>query len=174
MRVLVVGSGAREHALALRINRSSQLTGLWVASGNAGTGQIATNLPIHAEDIEGIVEAAQSLAIDLVVVGPDAPLAKGVIDALSAVGIRGFGPTRGAAELEWSKKYALDLMADIDAPHPEYWVFWDAGAAADFLAQHPGPIVVKADGLWEGKGVWVCKNSQDAMEAVRFCMHTRP
>lgn len=173
MKVLLVGSGAREHAMAWRLRQSPALTGLWVANGNGGTAQIADNLDVSPEDLEGIEAAARSLYIDLVVVGPEAPLANGLIDRLDAAGIPAFGPTKAAAQIEASKSFALEVMRDAGVPCPEFKAFRDEQAALDFLRKHGGPVVVKADGLAAGKGVALCRTSEDAVLAVRACMTDR-
>ena len=173
MKVLIVGSGAREHALAWRLKQSPELTGLWVADGNAGTASIATNLEIRPEDVTGLVSAAQSLGIDLVVVGPELPLSLGLVDRLSSLGIPGFGPTQAAARIETSKSFALEVMQQAGVPHPEFQVFREQRAALDFINKHPGPTVVKADGLAAGKGVFLCGTPEEATAAVRACMTDR-
>ena len=123
MKVLIVGSGAREHALAWRLNQSPRLTGLWVADGNAGTASIATNLNVKPDDVPGLVAAAQSMDVNLVVVGPELPLSLGVVDQLTARGIAAFGPTREAARVETSKSFALEVMREAGVPCPEFRVF---------------------------------------------------
>ncbi|MFQ6026720.1 MAG: phosphoribosylamine--glycine ligase, partial [Dehalococcoidia bacterium] len=173
MKVLVVGSGGREHALAWRISQSPGLTGLWVASGNAGTTQLATNLDISPENVEGIVEAARSFKIDLVVVGPEQPLADGLVDRLDALGLPAFGPTQAAAQLEVSKGFARQVMQEASVPGPDFRVFADQSRALDFLEKHSGPAVVKADGLAAGKGVLICQNQAEAVSAVNSCMSER-
>jgi len=170
LKVLIVGSGGREHALAWRLHQSPQLTGLWVANGNAGTADIATNLGVSPEDIEGVVVAARSLAIDLVVIGPELPLAAGLVDRLSALGIPAFGPTKAAAQIEASKSFAREVMREAGVPGPEFWVFNDRQEALDFIRRHPNPVVVKADGLAAGKGVSLCQTQREAEEAVEACM----
>ena len=172
MKVLLIGSGAREHALAWRIARSPSLTHLWVAPGNFGTGRIATNLPAGSR-VDDLVEAARSVSADLVVVGPEAPLAAGLADALTAVGIPVFGPTAAAARLESSKSFAREIIRNANAPGPDFAVFTDESAALDFLRRNPGPRVVKADGLAAGKGVVVCDDETQAAEAVHACMSAR-
>ena len=129
MKVLIVGSGAREHTLAWRINQSPRLTRLWVAGGNAGTGRIASNVDVNPEDVEALVSTARSLSIDLVVVGPEIPLALGLVDRLTQLGIPAFGPTRAAARIEASKAFALDVMSEAGVPCPEFHVFNDEAAA---------------------------------------------
>ena len=172
MNVLIVGNGGREHALAWRISRSPSLSRLWVAPGNYGTGCVATNLCV-ATDVGALVAAARQVAADLVVIGPEAPLADGLADALGAAGIPVFGPTRAAARLESSKSFAREVMREAGAPGPEYAVFCDEAGALDYLRRNPGPRVVKADGLAAGKGVAVCDDETRAAEAVRACMSGR-
>ena len=173
MKVLIVGSGAREHALAWRLLQSPGLIGLWVASGNAGTASVATNLDIKPDDVGSIVEAARSLHIDLVVVGPELPLAIGLVDQLTARGIPAFGPTQAAARIETSKSFALEVMREAGVPCPEFRVFREQQDALAFLAKHSGPTVIKADGLAAGKGVSLCTTPEEAAAAVRTCMSDR-
>ena len=172
MKVLIVGNGAREHALAWRISRSPALTRLWVAPGNYGTACVATNLNVGSS-VESLAAAARKVSADLVVVGPEAPLADGLADALTAMGIPVFGPTRTAARLESSKSFAREVMRQCGAPSPQYSVFWDESEALSYLRRNPGPRVVKADGLAAGKGVTVCDDETQAAEAVRACMSGR-
>ena len=173
MKVLIVGSGAREHALAWRLGQSPLTTGIWVANGNGGTDRIATNLDVMPEDVDGVVEAAQTLEIDLVVVGPESPLALGIVDRLGILGIPAFGPTRAAAQIEASKAFALEVMRVAGVPCPDFRVFQDQSAALDFLNHHRQPVVVKADGLAAGKGVALCQTTEEATAAVRACMDQR-
>ena len=172
MNVLVVGNGAREHALAWRISRSPYLTRLWVAPGNYGTGCIATNLKVEV-DVASLVAAAREVPADLVVVGPEAPLADGLADALAEAGIPVFGPTKAAARLESSKSFAREVIREAGAPNPEYAVFRHEADALDYLQRNPGPRVVKADGLAAGKGVAVCDNEAQAAAAIRASMSGR-
>ena len=173
MKVLIVGSGGREHALAWRLGQSPQLSKLWVASGNAGTAQIATNIDVIPEDVDGVVTAAQSLGIDLVVVGPEVPLATGLVDRLDSLGIPAFGPTQTAARIEASKGFAREVMREAGIPGPEFEIFHDQQQALDFLRRHHGPVVVKADGLAAGKGVALCSGAEEATIAVMACMSDR-
>ena len=173
MKVLIVGSGAREHALAWRLGQSPSATGIWVANGNGGTGHIATNLAIPPEDADGVVGAAQTLGIDLVVVGPELPLALGLVDRLVDLGIPTFGPTRAAAQIEASKSFALDVMRAAGVPCPDFRVFQDQTEALRFLDHHRQPVVIKADGLAAGKGVSLCRTPEEATAAVRACMDQR-
>lgn len=173
MRVLVVGSGGREHALAWRLRQSPQLSELLIAGGNAGTAQIATNLPINPDDVDSVVAAAKSHHIDLVVVGPEVPLANGLVDQLAITGIPAFGPTRAAAQIEASKGFARNIMQEAGVPGPDYRVFHDQRSALDFVRNNSGPVVVKADGLAAGKGVAICQSPEEASVAVRACMNDR-
>ena len=173
MKVLIVGSGGREHALAWRLNQSPHLSALWVAGGNSGTVQLASNLSISPEDVGGVAEAARTRDIDLVVVGPEQPLADGLVDKLDSMGIPAFGPGKAAAQLEASKSFAREIMAEAGVPGPEYRVFHDQSAALDFLRSHAGRVVVKADGLAAGKGVALCANVEEAIIALKGCMDER-
>ena len=173
MKVLIVGSGAREHALAWRINQSPNLTRLWVAGGNAGTAALAENLDIRSSDVAAIVAAASEVAADLVVVGPEAPLALGLADRLTELSIPVFGPTQAAAQIEASKSFALDLMRQAGVPCPEFHVFTDQTSALAYLETHQDPVVVKADGLAGGKGVLLCRDSEQGGAAVKACMSER-
>ena len=170
MRVLVVGSGAREHALAWRLKQSPNLTGLWVTPGNGGAAQLATNLDVPAEDVNGVVQAARDLRIDLVVVGPEVPLANGLVDLLDSVGIPALGPSQQAARIESSKEFALQVMQAAGVPCPEFKSFHNEADALAFIERHREPLVVKADGLAAGKGVSICETPEQAALAVRACM----
>ena len=173
MRVLVVGAGGREHAIAWRLRSCPGVTELLVAPGNAGTGQIATNLPIDATDLPGLLEAARAHSVDMTVVGPEAPLAAGIVDLFREHGMRVVGPTRGAAQIESSKSYAKALMAKHGIPTARSWVFDTAAGARAHVAEAPMPLVVKADGLTAGKGVTVCGTRADALSAINACMEER-
>ena len=173
MKILIVGSGGREHALAWRLRHSPQLTGLWVAGGNAGTAQLAANLAVNSEDVDAVVDAATTHGIDLVVVGPELPLALGLVDRLTAAGIPAFGPTGAAAQIEASKGFARQIMREAGVPGPDFQVFHHQQAALDFLQRHNRPVVVKADGLAAGKGVALCPSAEEAALAVRACMSDR-
>ena len=172
MNVLIVGNGAREHALAWRISRSPSLTHLWVAPGNYGTGSIASNLNTGSS-IDDLTAAARRVSADLVVVGPEAPLADGLADALATMGIPVFGPTQAAARLESSKSFAREVIREAGAPNPDFAVFCEESEALEFLRRNPGPRVVKADGLAAGKGVTVCHDEGEAAMAVRASMSGR-
>ena len=173
MKVLVVGSGGREHALAWRLKFSPQVSDLWVVGGNSGTAQIATNIPVSPEDVEGVCTVAKELAVDLVVVGPEQPLSDGLADRLTAIGIPTFGPNRDAAQLEASKSFARRILQEAEVPGPDYRVFQNQTAALDFLYTHEGRVVVKADGLAAGKGVALCANTEEAVIAIKGCMDDR-
>ena len=173
MKVLIVGSGGREHALAWRIKQSPNLTRLWVAGGNAGTAALAENLDIRSDDVDALVTAARDTAADLVVVGPEAPLALGLADRLNELGIPVFGPSKAAAQIEASKGFALDLMREAGVPCPEFYIFTEQSSALEHLKSHHGPVVVKADGLAAGKGVLLCQDSEQGAAAVRECMSER-
>lgn len=170
MRVLVVGSGAREHALAAKIAETAEV---WCAPGNAGTAKVGTNLPVAATDVAGLVEAAKAHAIELVVVGPEAPLALGLVDALAEEGVLAFGPTRAAAALEASKAFAKDFMKRHGVPTAGYGAFDDADEAIAFVRRAGRPMVVKADGLAAGKGVVVAATVDETIEAIRAIMVAR-
>lgn len=172
MKVLVVGSGGREHALAWKLRQSPRITRLWVAPGNAGTALEAENVPIEADDIAGLVAFAKKEKVDLVVVGPEVPLSLGLVDALAKEKIRAFGPSKAAAQLEGSKVFCKLLLRQADVPTADYQVFRDADSAMRYIkARYPNdrdkaPVVVKADGLASGKGVIVCSRRDDALEAI--------
>jgi phosphoribosylamine--glycine ligase len=172
MKVLVVGSGGREHALAWKLGQSPKVTEVFVAPGNAGTATEATNVDIAATDIPAIVEFAKSNQIDLTVVGPEAPLVAGMVDALDEAGLRVFGPTAAAAELEGSKVFCKNLLHTADIPTADYRTFRGADDASRFIKDKysepndPVNVVVKADGLAAGKGVIVCETRSDALQAI--------
>jgi len=131
-------------------------------------------LVIDPENPEEVVKAAKSLQLDLVVIGPDRPLEKGVVDALSEAGIKAFGPAREAAKIEYSKSFAINLMRSASVPYPDSYVFYSANKAIDFLEKHSLPIVVKMDGLADGKGVWICKTRKETIKRINNCIESRP
>ncbi|MBP5858904.1 phosphoribosylamine--glycine ligase [Marivibrio halodurans] len=170
MRILVVGSGGREHALCWAIAASPVCETLYCAPGNAGIAQEAQCLDIKADDIDALVAFAEKEGIDLVVVGPEAPLVAGLADRLKAAGIRVFGPSAAAAALEGSKRFAKDLCAKYDIPTAAFGTFTDADAAKAYIRERGAPIVVKADGLAAGKGVTVATTVEEACAAVDQAM----
>ncbi|GBD11533.1 Phosphoribosylamine--glycine ligase [bacterium HR23] len=173
MRILVIGSGAREHALAWKLVQSPRVDALFVAPGNAGTARIATNLPIPPTDLDALAQAVQRLAIDLTVVGPELPLALGIVDRFRQEGLKVFGPTRSAAQIEASKVFAKGLMERWGIPTAPARAFADVQEALRYVQSHPLPLVVKADGLAGGKGVTVCHTRQEAEQAVRRAMQEK-
>ncbi len=173
MRVLVVGSGGREHALAWRLARSRQVTDIFAAPGNSGTAMVGTNLPIAETDIDILVDTAVERSIDLVVIGPEVPLALGLSDRLAAAGVPCFGPSRAAARLESSKSFSRDVLDAAGVPGPDYRVFRSASAALTYAENRNRPLVVKADGLAAGKGVAMCANLEEAKTAIAMCMQDR-
>ncbi|HBO43281.1 MAG TPA: phosphoribosylamine--glycine ligase, partial [Planctomycetaceae bacterium] len=169
MNVLIVGSGGREHALAWKIAQSPRAERVFVAPGNAGTALDAENVPINAEDLPALVRFAKDNDVGLTIVGPEAPLAAGIVDLFRQEGLRVFGPTKAAAELEASKVFCKNLLRKADIPSADYHVFTSAQQALHHLQNREDlPVVVKADGLAAGKGVVVCRNRDEAIEAVNF------
>ncbi len=169
MNILVIGGGGREHALAWKLAQSPKAGKVYVAPGNAGTAREPKmeNVPIGAEDIAGLLHFAQEAQIDLTVVGPEAPLVIGVVDTFSAAGLRCFGPTQAAAQLEGSKAFTKDFLARHAIPTAWYQVFTEIDPAIAFIREKGAPIVVKADGLAAGKGVIVAQSEDEAIAAVR-------
>lgn len=167
MRVLIVGSGGREHALAWKIKQSPRVRALFCAPGNAGIARIAQCIPIAADDLEQLVAFARDQHIDLTVVGPEAPLAAGIVDRFRAEGLAIFGPVKAAAQLEASKVFAKQLMAKYRIPTAESQTFTTAAAACAYIREKGVPIVIKADGLAAGKGVVVATTVAEAEDAVQ-------
>ncbi len=167
MRVLVVGSGGREHALAWKIARSPLVRSLYVAPGNPGMAGLATRVPLQADDVPGLTRWAAENAIDLVVVGPEAPLCLGLVDRLSAAGVLAFGPSAAAARMEGSKAFAKEIMAAAGVPTAAYAAFTEVGPALEWARRWDGKVVVKADGLAAGKGVVVCGEMAEVEAALR-------
>lgn len=166
-RILVVGSGGREHALCWKFSRSPRVEEVFCAPGNAGIAQHATCVPIKADDLEGLASFASENRVDITVVGPEDPLAKGIVDLFQERGLKVFGPTRDAAEIEASKVFTKDLLQKYGIPTGAYRVFTDAEEAKRYIREETGvPVVVKADGLAAGKGVIVCQSLEEAEEAV--------
>ena len=173
MRVLVVGSGGREHALVWKLSQSPEVTKLFCAPGNGGIGELAELIDLGAEDIEGLAEFAENKDIDLTVVGPEMTLAKGVVDLFEKRGLRIFGPTKAASRLESSKAFAKNLMKKHHIPTAQFAVFDDPQAARAYVRQLGAPIVVKADGLCGGKGTIVASTLSEALGAVDLLMEDR-
>ncbi|MEK7505730.1 MAG: phosphoribosylamine--glycine ligase [Patescibacteria group bacterium] len=170
MRVLILGSGAREHALAWKIKQSVLLEKLFTMPGNPGTASIGENISIDILDHPEVINFAKEKNIDLVVVGPDQPLADGITDQLSKAGIRVFGPSREAARLEWSKSFAKKFMKEEGIPTADYAEFSDLSEAKDYLLAKRFPIVLKADGLALGKGVVIVENMEEAYSVLHNFM----
>jgi phosphoribosylamine--glycine ligase len=173
MKVLIVGGGGREHALAWKIAQSPLVTEVLCAPGNAGTSGLARNISVGAEDVDGLVGLAKQEAVGLVVVGPEAPLAAGLADALTKEGIQTFGPSQQAAALESSKVFAKEFMERHAIPTAPFRVFTTHGEAAAYVREVGAPIVVKAEGLAAGKGVVVASTVEEALEAVERIMGRR-
>jgi phosphoribosylamine--glycine ligase len=170
LKVMVIGGGAREHALAWKIAQSPKITGLYVVPGNAGTAPIAQNLNIRPNDIEALAKAAQDIGIDLTVVGPEAPLASGIVDYFERSGLPIFGPTKAATQIESSKVFAKKLMQQYGIPYPNGITFSNYSEARKYLGSQSVPVVVKADGLAAGKGVTVASSKEEALKALSDIM----
>jgi phosphoribosylamine--glycine ligase len=173
MNVLVVGSGGREHALVWKLAQSPLLQNLYCAPGNGGCQQLAEPVAIAETDIAELCRFAREQRIDLTVVGPEIPLALGITDVFAEHGLRVFGPSRAAAQLESSKTFAKAFMQDLGIPTAAAFIVDDIVTAEAYIHQHEGPLVVKADGLAAGKGVTVCHTREEALEAVRLAMVER-
>ena len=170
MNILVIGSGGREHALAWKLAQSPKAQKVYVAPGNGGTARDARLVNVPITDVKALADFAEAHKIVLTVVGPEAPLAAGVVDEFRARGLRIFGPTQKAAQLESSKAFAKDFMKRHGIPTAFYETFTDAAAAHAYVDQHGAPIVIKADGLAAGKGVVVAMSLAEAHEAIDFML----
>ena len=166
MKVLVIGNGGREHALAWKLAQSERISRVFVAPGNAGTALDPDMVNVPVTSVDELVEFAKTEQIGLTVVGPEAPLSKGIVDAFRAADLKIFGPTRAAAQLESSKDFAKAFMIRHNIPTAAYATFTDAAAAHDYVKQQGAPIVIKADGLAAGKGVVVAMNEDEAHAAI--------
>ncbi len=172
MKVLIVGGGGREHALAWKIGQSSRVEKVFVAPGNAGTDRDAENVPIEATDIPSLIQFAKDNEIGLTIVGPEAPLVAGLVDSMEAEGLKVFGPSKAAAELEGSKIFCKNLLHTANIPSANYQTFRSADDASRYIKDRYSeptdlvPVVVKADGLAAGKGVIVCDTRSEALEAI--------
>ncbi len=175
LKVLVIGSGGREHTIAWKLSQSARLDRIFCAPGNAGTAALGENIHISAGDLDALLSAARSRHIDLTVVGPEAPLVAGIVDRFREEGLAIVGPTTKAAQLEGSKVFAKRFLSRHHIPTAEFEVFGEAGAAETLLrsGDFRFPIVVKADGLAAGKGVFVCRNLAEALGAVDIIMRQR-
>ncbi len=177
MKVLVVGAGGREHALCWKIAQSERVGELYCAPGNAGTSQVAENVVFETDDPEvlndELARFARANEIGLTVVGPEAPLVAGIVERFERDGLRIFGPSRHAAELEGSKAFAKNLMRRHGIPSAEYQIFQDFEKASAYIEDRGAPIVVKADGLAAGKGVLVCSSVEEALEGARSILVDR-
>lgn len=170
MKVLIVGSGGREHAIAWKIAKSPKVDKIYCAPGNAGIAGVAECVPIAAMEFEKLADFAKENQIDLTVIGMDDPLVGGIVDLFEQRGLRVFGPRKNAAIIEGSKVFSKDLMKKYGIPTGAYETFSDAGAAVKYLETSEYPIVLKADGLALGKGVLICNNFEEAREGVRTLM----
>lgn len=173
MRTLVIGSGAREHAIAWKLRQSPLVTDLFVAPGNGGTAAIAENVPIKATEISALCDWAVAHRIEFTFVGPDDPLGLGIVDAFQQVGLRAFGPTQAAAQIEASKAWAKAFMQRHGIPTARHATFHTPEEARAYIIRHPAPLVVKASGLAQGKGAFVCMTQDEALDVVRRLMEER-
>ena len=171
MKILVIGSGGREHAICWKLAQSSKAEKIYCAPGNAGIAQIAECVPIKAMEFDKLADFAEEKSIDLTVVGMDDPLVGGIVDVFEKRGLRVFGPRKNAAILEGSKAFSKDLMKKYGIPTAKYETFSDTGAAEKYLKEQASfPIVLKADGLALGKGVLICQNLQEALDGLKEIM----
>ena len=175
MKILIVGSGGREHALAWKASRSDLTSEIYVAPGNGGTAleRDITNVEISAEDIDGLASFALKNKIDLTIVGPEVPLVLGITDEFKKKGLRCFGPSKDAARLEGSKDFMKDFLSRNNIPTALYKSFTDINLAKDYVKNHSIPIVIKADGLAAGKGVIIANSTEEAVEAIEQCMEDK-
>ena len=175
MKVLIVGSGGREHALAWKASRSDLTSEIYVAPGNGGTAleRDITNVVISAEDIDGLASFALKNKIDLTIVGPEVPLVLGITDEFKKKGLRCFGPSKDAARLEGSKDFMKDFLSRNNIPTALYKSFTDINLAKDYVKNHSIPVVIKADGLAAGKGVIIANSTEEAVEAIEQCMEDK-
>lgn len=167
MKVLVVGSGAREHAFCWKLRQSKQLSELYCAPGNPGTASVAQNVAITLDDISGLVKFAREKKIDFVLVGPELPLTLGLTDALEAASIKVFGPSQAASQLESSKDFTKELLTKVGVKTAAYRTFTESAAVSDYLSSCKLPIVVKADGLAAGKGVIILNSRDQVADCVK-------
>ena len=173
MKVLIVGSGGREHAITWKIAQSKQVNKIYCAPGNGGMAQLAELVNIGAEDIDALLSFAKENKIDLTIIGPEVPLVEGAVDRFEQAGLRVFGPTKELANLEGSKVFAKETMARLGVPTAGFEVFDNAEDAATYINDKGAPVVVKADGLCAGKGVMVCKTKDEALGAIKLIMEDK-
>nr|MCR5415426.1 phosphoribosylamine--glycine ligase [Pseudobutyrivibrio sp.] len=173
MKVLIVGSGGREHAIALAVSKSKRVDKIYCAPGNAGIAELAECVDIKAMEFDKLVEFAKEKAIDLTIIGMDDPLVGGIVDKFEAAGLRCFGPRKNAAIIEGSKAFSKDLMKKYNIPTAGYENFTDPEAALKYLETAKYPIVLKADGLALGKGVLICENHEQAVAGVAEIMQDK-
>ena len=170
MKILIVGGGGREHAIAVAVAESPKADKIYCAPGNAGIAEVAECVPIGVDEFDRIASFAKEKEVDLVIVGPDDPLAAGLVDVLEEAGLRVFGPRKNAAILEGSKAFSKDLMKKYNIPTAAYETFDDAKKAEAYLETADYPVVLKADGLALGKGVLICNTKEEALEGVKSIM----
>lgn len=173
MKILVIGSGGREHTIVWKLSKSPKVSKIYCAPGNGGIAELAECVPIKATDIDGVVNFAKEKAVDLVVVAPDDPLVAGMVDALEDAGIRAFGPRANAAAIEGSKVFSKDLMQKYNIPTAGYEVFTDPEAAIKYIEKGSFPTVIKAEGLALGKGVIIAKDIDEARAAIHDIMEEK-
>ncbi len=173
MKVLIIGGGGREHAIAYKIAQSKKVTEMFCAPGNAGIREYAVCVPIGVMEFEKLADFAEKESIDLTVVGPDDPLVGGIVDIFKQRGLRVFGPDKAAAIIEGSKAFSKDLMKKYNIPTAGYETFTEASKAYDYLNTCTYPVVLKADGLALGKGVLICNTRQEACEGVKLIMEDK-
>ena len=171
MNILVIGSGGREHTLAWKLSQSPKADKIYALPGNPGMADVAMCVEgISITDNAAVVDFAQKHDIGLVVVGPEVPLTNGLVDAVTAAGIKAFGPVQAAAQIEGSKAFSKALMKKYNIPTAKYEVFTEANAAREYIRQEGAPIVIKADGLAAGKGVIVAMTEEEALQAITYIM----
>lgn len=173
MKILVIGSGAREHTIVWKLSQSPKVSEIYAAPGNAGTAMLAQNLEINATDIQALLKIAIEKKIDLTFVGPEVPLAEGIVDEFKAKGLQIFGPSKAAAQIEASKVFAKELMQKYNIPCAESATFSSYTEAKKYLEKQAIPIVIKADGLAAGKGVFVAETMEQARQALTIIMQDR-
>ncbi|MEA3560070.1 MAG: phosphoribosylamine--glycine ligase [Candidatus Thermoplasmatota archaeon] len=166
MKVLVVGGGGREHVIAWKIIKSRWVSKVYCAPGNGGISEVATCVPIKADDIEGLISFVKDKEIDITIVGPEAPLAMGIVDRFEEEKLKIFGPSKAAARIESSKVFAKELMKKYDIPTADFKVFDDHRKVKKYIKRTGGPMVIKVDGLAAGKGAFPCEDEIEALEAV--------